>query len=303
MYRFLVADRLTSGGATSKGESQMLIRPVSTGGQVSCGASGDANSFESTLAATANSSPQAPLPEEFFRVPSGGQQPGRMDPPIPINPGWVTPTDWNAVSPRGSSHPGKDPFNIIISGNSNVTLPQLESGLESVPHPTGGPPPSGGRFPMVFLWQPVATGTNLLTAGTGPEYANVQPRGQGRPVQQQLSMRVGGYKTELSDNINHFRLYRQQGTGAYFIAASEESFSFNFGGSFPWIHPYHDVVSFNQGRDDLLNDIKTAAKMQGWNVDVQAIPAEKPGTGSNGVHYDGVTYVVTLTHASGSPIS
>jgi hypothetical protein len=59
-------------------------------------------------------------------------------------------------------------------------------------------------------------------------------------------------------------------------------------------------VSFNQGRDNLLNDIKTAAGMQGWHVEVYSRNTQPPGTGSNGVSYDGVTDVVTLTQQSGS---
>jgi hypothetical protein len=66
------------------------------------------------------------------------------------------------------------------------------------------------------------------------------------------------------------------------------------------LNSYHNAVSFDQGAKDLLNDIKTAAKMQAWNMQVHQIQAEPPGTGSNGVRYDGETYVVTLTHASES---
>jgi hypothetical protein len=62
----------------------------------------------------------------------------------------------------------------------------------------------------------------------------------------------------------------------------------------------HDVTrdGFNKGRNDLMDDIMTAAHMQGWNVQMSVYHG-KSGTGSNGIRYDGKTYVVTLTHESG----
>jgi hypothetical protein len=257
-------------------------------------------------------------------APANSNAPVHADPPLPPpGPGYALPTGWNAVSPPGSSHSGKDPFNIIISGNSNVTLPQLVQGLEAVPQPTGGPQIpvpdySAGmnRFgpnkwtSVPAQWAPVGTAAGSSLARlfgevgesfTGAELADVQPPIMGRlahPVQQQLNMRVGGADTTYSGNINHFRLYQQQQLpgdhqGAYFIAASEESFHFD------GLSSYHNVVSFDQGAKDLLNDIKTAAHMQGWNMQFYQTQAEPPGTGSNGVPYNGKTYVVTLTHASG----
>jgi LysM repeat protein len=149
--------------------------------------------------------------------------------------GWQPPTDWNAKSLPGSSHPGTDPFNIIISGDSNVTLQQLVGGLEAVPGPAGAPVvPPGVEGRLQRQWAPVPISNSFINPGTGPEDANVQPQGQGgREVQQQLSMRVGGTRTELWSNINHFRLYQQERLpgdhqSAYFIAASLESFHFDW---------------------------------------------------------------------------
>jgi hypothetical protein len=274
--------------------------------------------------------------ETSFSAPASSQSPGRPIPPggaygnaASPGPGWAQPTDWYAHNLPGSSHPGHDPFNIIISGNSNVTLSQFEKGLEQVQNPSGlslavHPGIRSVVNPSQYReWAPVPTSASLSNPGTGPEIANVQPWSVVPPSkaalytqypppgeqQQQLSMRVGGTNTEFSNsNINHFRLYQQQPLtgdhqGAYFIAASEENFHLHLGqfsGSFPWVaSPYHDVApsGFDQGRENLFNDIKTAAHEQGWNMQVSTYYGPS-GTGSNGVHYSGKTYVITLTHAS-----
>jgi hypothetical protein len=215
--------------------------------------------------------------------------------------GFAQPTDASATTLPGSSHPGNDPFNIIISGNSNVTVKQFLAGLEAVPDPAGQPlhVPVQGEYAQ---WEEVPASNSLTNPGVGPEYANVQPQGQGNSVVQPYSMRVGGKNSELGSGINHFRLYEQEtlpgnSQGAYFITDSLENFNS--------LQLYHDVApnGYNQGRDDLLDDIKTAAKEQGWAVQVEEYPTGA-GTGSNGISYDGNVYVVTLTHdKSGSPIS
>jgi hypothetical protein len=114
-------------------------------------------------------------------------------------------------------------------------------------------------------------------------------------------MRVGGTDTVDDSNINHFRLYTQGPIpgvhqSAYFIAVSTESFHLDF----PALQDStHDVTKngFNQGRKELMDDIMTAAHLQGWNVKMSVYHG-KPGTGSNGISYDGKTYVLTLTHES-----
>jgi LysM repeat protein len=232
----------------------------------------------------------------------------------PVIVGWQQPTNWTAVNSPGSPHPsGVDPFNIIISGNSNVTLQQFLQGLEAVPNPAGGStitlPGGRGVPPRTYpaQWEPVGTATNFwgkaLEGFTGAEYANVQPQGAGgSEIIQQLSMRVGGTQTVDDSNINHFRLYKQDPIpgvhqSAYFIAASTESFHLDFPAFWD---STHDVTKngFDRGATELLNDIRTAAHMQGWNFQMSVYHG-KPGTGSNGISYDGETYVVTLTHKSG----
>jgi hypothetical protein len=215
--------------------------------------------------------------------------------------GFAQPTDASATTLPGSSHPGNDPFNIIISGNSNVTVKQFLAGLEAVPDPAGQPlhVPVQGEYAQ---WAEVPASNSLTNPGVGPEYANVQPAGQGQSVVQPYSMRIGGKNSELGSGINHFRLYEQQklpgnNQGAYFITVSLENFNAT--------QLYHDVATngYNQGRNDLLADIKTAAKEQGWTVQVAEYPTA-PGTGSNGISYDGNIYVVTLTHdTSAKPVS
>lgn len=213
--------------------------------------------------------------------------------------GFAQPTDESATTPPGSSHPGNDPFNVIISGNSNVTLNEFLKGLAAVPDPAGQPltTPVQGNYPR---WAQVPASNSITNPGVGPEYANVQPLGHGgRSVVQSISMRTGGRNSELGSGINHFRLYEQNplagnNQGAYFITDSIENFNV--------IQLYHDVATngYNQGRDDLLSDIKTAAKMQGWTVQVDEFPTA-PGKGSNGISYDGNVYVVTLTHDKSAP--
>jgi LysM repeat protein len=230
----------------------------------------------------------------------------------PVIVGWQQPTNWAAVNSPGSPHPsGVDPFNVVLSGNSNVTLNQFVQGLEAVPNPAGGAKITveagkGGGRTYPAQWEPVGTATNFwgkaLEGFTGAEYANVQPQGAGgSPVIQQLSMRVGGTNTVDDSNINHFRLYTQgQIPGvhqsAYFIAVSTESFHLDF----PALQDStHDVTKngFNQGRNELMQDIMTAARLQHWHVQMSVYHG-KPGTGSNGISYDGETYVLTLTHES-----
>ena len=251
--------------------------------------------------------------------------------------GFAQPTDESATTLPGSSHPGNDPFNIIISGNSNVTLKQFLAGLEAIPDPAGQPPAAPAQYPACptpgqpvsappavpgaqpnycyepsqpSRWAQVPASNSLTNPGVGPEYANVQPPGKGSRVVQPISMRIGGQSTEFDAfgfTDNHFRLYEQQPLsgnkqGAYFISSSVEKFNIDYTDP---LKSYHDVVTngYNQGRDDLLSDIKTAAKMQGWTVQVEEYPSA-PGTGSNGISYDGNIYVVTLTHdKSGSAIS
>jgi hypothetical protein len=168
-----------------------------------------------------------------------------------------------------------------------VTLRQLVRRLEAVPPPTGGATITveagkGGGRTYPAQWEPVGTATNFwgkaLEGFTGAEYANVQPQGAGgSQVIQQLSMRVAGTDTVDDSNINHFRLYTQgQIPGvhqsAYFIAASTESFHLDF----PALQDStHDVTSngFNRGRNDLMDDIMTAAHAGLERSDVR-VPGE-----------------------------
>jgi hypothetical protein len=219
--------------------------------------------------------------------------------------GFAQPTDASATTLPGSSHPGNDPFNIIISGNSNVTAKQFLAGLEAVPDPAGQPlhVPVQGEHAQ---WAEVPASNSLTNPGVGPEYANVQPLGQGHSVVQAYSMRIGGRNSELGSGINHFRLYEQQtlpgnNQGAYFISASRENFDLDVADP---PQSYHDVAAngYNLGRDDLLADIKTAAKEQGWRVQVEEYPTGA-GTGSNGIRYDGNVYVVTLTHEKSGSVT
>src|SRR5260370_27720141 len=168
----------------------------------------------SSSAPTNSRSPGRPIPPGGAygnAAPGNGQSPRQGGPPP--GPGYALPTGWNAVSPSGSGHSGTDPFNIIISGNSNVTLPQLVQGLEAVPHPTGGPeipvpdysagmnrfgpnkwtsvpaPMAPGSTPAGLSLAPVfgEVGGNFTRA----QVARVQPPRMGQPAQ------PGQYTTEV----------------------------------------------------------------------------------------------------------
>src|SRR5260370_24364931 len=109
-----------------------------------------AKAFETTMyaakgatsfsAPTNSRSPGRPIPPGGAygnAAPGNGQSPRQGGPPP--GPGYALPTGWNAVSPSGGGHSGTGTVNIIISGNSNVTLPQLVQGLEAGARPTGRP--------------------------------------------------------------------------------------------------------------------------------------------------------------------
>jgi hypothetical protein len=227
-------------------------------------------------------------------------------PAASLPPGVAAPTDWTAAPPPDSGVPGKDPFNVVvIFANKKANMKELEAGLQNLKSPAGpnlldvGPPWAPNCWNVISgndraQWAPVGTGNNPLgvlteTQGTGAEEADVQPPCQGSEAEQQLNMRLGGYDTELSPHVNHFRGYEQTSTGAWFLAASRETFS----------GKYHsiDPDGFDQGAKDLATDIMSAAKNEGWTHTTETTVTTQPkgGVGSNDVRYSGKTIFITVS--------
>ncbi len=213
-------------------------------------------------------------------------------------PDYTPPGSWNAQSPKDSPHPGNDPLNVVISANSNVSMNDLMGAMQSNEWLGGAAtnaaesliPVVGGLIPSVAPanqpWEEVGNGTNVLAGqGVGIENANVN--GSYQP--QDISARQGGLATEgnLFTDVNHFRAWHQNG-GAWFIAAGEERFNLGI--------RYHQVTSYNAGRDNLVANIEAAAQAKGWKVTVTPeynLTNTKPD--SNGVSNDGKVDVLTIT--------
>jgi hypothetical protein len=118
--------------------------------------------------------------------------------------GYKTPPSWTASSMRNT-----DPINVIISGNSTVSIGEILRWLQG----------DGYDVPVVGFVQgmyfEVGNG-----GGTSIENFN---SGDGS-VGQDYSWRQGGLATELDfiGSYNHVRALQQSETGAWFISASYE---------------------------------------------------------------------------------
>ena len=90
--------------------------------------------------------------------------------------------------------------------------------------------------------------------------------------------------------INHFRAWTQPATGARFISVSTEK---------PCGTAAHCVISFDQGRIQLMEYMNKVATFAGWPAptvsEVRVLPAGGIGQ-QNGesAPYDGTVWVVTL---------
>jgi len=221
---------------------------------------------------------------------------------------YKTPASWT-TSKVGGLTPGVEPLNVIISGCSNVTLDGIRRGLGD--------------------WGTVA-GFCL-----SPEQADVTGSGY---VSQQQSWRLGspglglttcwdGNRLSLSGAENHVRMWNQpipgSKSGAWFASASFETLCADINGT---MKPARDFSAlrllvlaarhllwhcidgsqgsigtdgYNRGARDFVLDIQASARLENWNVDVQAITTP-PGIGEGhcgvGVPFSGTVYVVTVDH-------
>jgi hypothetical protein len=235
-------------------------------------------------------------------------------------PDYNEPVDWSAHAPSGSSHPGTDPLNVVISANSNVSMDELMQALYDNPSNPDiaklwqeyirswvqGNPMDPQEFALKLMnaafqhpthpWQAVNTGDPGKTPipvppwsqGVGYEEANLDGHKSG----QNLSAREGGLDTLTDSNIDHFRAWQQQSSGAWFIAASKEDWE--------WKVPdvwdsYHHVTSYDEGRDKLVADIIAAADAKGWTVTVRYVSNKTDTKPENGVGNDGRVAVITIT--------
>jgi hypothetical protein len=190
--------------------------------------------------------------------------------------GFGMPPQWSAYSP---SNPNGDPINIIIAGNSKVKIGQI---LQELENQKG--------------WGGVATGVGIseqdFNAGEGPQAQN-------------FSLRQGGYLTEFNNPvnpagglpfINHFRVWQQPGTNADFISASYEYFTVAKQAADGFKPIYHNVVSFDDARTELLGDMQAVANAKGWHIDTLWMRSPSgAGVGSDNVPYDGEVAVLTIT--------
>jgi hypothetical protein len=203
--------------------------------------------------------------------------------------GFGMPPQWSAYSP---SNPNGDPINIIIAGNSKVNIGQILQELEKQKG-----------------WGQVATGLGIseqdFNAGEGPQAQN-------------FSLRQGGYSTEFNNPvaglfgtltgnpalaalgnppfINHFRVWQQPGTNADFISASYEYFTVAKPTADGLKPIYHNVVSFDDARTQLMGDLQAVANAKGWHIDTLWMRSPSgAGLGSDNVPYDGEVAVLTIT--------
>jgi hypothetical protein len=190
------------------------------------------------------------------------------------------PDSWfGSTSTSGS--PETDPINMILSSASTVSLGQLYNALNAL---------QGDRYTdplgvtIYAQWTRVYSPVGNLTQGycLNTVYADIS--GSWRP--EDFAAREFGCDPITFDPLagpwDHFRAWNYDGVS--YIAASTEHVCLSG----------HCPVSFNDGRDWLLNDIYEAVAAQGWAVSVQSVH-EYGGNSISSAPYDGNVDVITIT--------
>jgi hypothetical protein len=160
-------------------------------------------------------------------------------------PDYLQPPDWNA-----HKDDALDPLNLIISGNSDITIDEFKEMLNQ-----GDP-----------SWEEVFSGFAFVNGECiNPVQASVNA---GSPaVTQQFAMRPLGCspphffsRRQESPLQNHFRAWPQNASGAWFLAVSEEHFCP------PHIAHCIDSNGFNKGRFDLVEQVVDIAIQRGMEI-------------------------------------
>jgi hypothetical protein len=222
-----------------------------------------------------------------------GQSPWSLPYACATTPGgdpWEQPVFW--LTDAASGYHG-DPINVILTATSTVSLDTLYSALHSLPGRTLYDPIAKQNKPNQAWWQvqimPPLTNDKCISALT----ANVDDLRLpivDDPVSQQFSAREGGCLALLYDNVDHFRGWQQNTTGAWFIAASTEYACL--------ANRNHCITGYDVGRDELVTDIQAAASANHWPIAVKYTSEYPAGSvtqpdGSSPT-YDGQVAVISL---------
>jgi len=228
-----------------------------------------------------------------------GQSPWSLPYACATTPGgdpWEQPVDWFGHATSGDHG---DPINVILTATSTVSLDTLYNALHSLPGRTLYDPVSNQNKANQAWWKvqiiinKIPTNTNCIN----PLTANVDDLRL--PIvddytEQQFSAREGGCLAVAYEGVDHFRGWQQDTTGAWFIAASTENACVSV------IPPYatHCVISYDNGRDELVSDIQSAASANHWPISVQHISEYAAGSVSqpdgSSPTYNGQVAVISL---------
>jgi len=217
-----------------------------------------------------------------------------LTPPPP--PCWNSPPDWFGHSESATGE-RSDPINMIVCFQNGRTWDAFFAELVKIQDkqiPQYPPPP--GPIPIPAL---ISIGFERVFDPEGfPPYLNgdcissVWANVQSGYIDQDFSAREGGcyIGALIAPGIDHFRVWPQSSTGARFMTVSTEGFCVTT----------HCVMSFDEGRSQLLAYMRKAATNAGWAApDVRTYPAIPGGSipqplTAPAAPYDGNVLIVTF---------
>lgn len=190
---------------------------------------------------------------------------------------WDVPSRWTGKSGGKVT----DVLNLIVCLGPNASWTRVFEQLAALP---------GRRFDRVFplpdyvapwrrVYHPVSLPFFSGSRCINPVTVNVNFYGD---QFQDFSAREGGCNFVSSfgrvrgdGGFNHFRAWRQRGSGAWFIGASTEEFCISV---FPQQGASHCIVSYNDGRNLLVGNLAAAARKGGWRFQNYRFRAYAPGS-------------------------
>jgi len=195
-------------------------------------------------------------------------------------PTYDIPYSWFGSS-SSSGSPQTDPINMILTSDSTVNLGQLYNALNAL---QGDPFTDPLGITVYAKWTRVYSPADNYTDGhcLNWVYADISGTWRGEDFGAREFGCAPIVFDPLAGPINHFRAWNYDGVS--FIAASTEHVCTSG----------HCPVSFNDGRDLLMNNIYQAAASQGWTVSVHSVH-EYGGNNINGAPYDGNVDIITIT--------